>query len=183
MYTESAQTVELLQEGRVEVEPFWRRMLRMAFPDQRKRERMPAPPVVGYLGTARASKPYTLSDISGSGFRLLTDERWLLETEMPITFERTDLTEQEERDCYTVQATVRRSDGEGVAFSIVLSEGESLAVCGNPLRSRWMTAEEMNQFLDRMKKTPEEAPNQEPGPAITDEGTHHGAGLKAAFGD
>jgi len=132
----------------------WKRMLRMIFPDQRKQERLPMPPLVGYLGTARASKPYELGDVSLTGFCLLTGDRWMPGTEMPITLQRTNLPAQDDKDSFTVQATVVRSDGEGVGFSIVLSEEESNAVHGNPLRVKWMTRKEMEQFLERLKALP-----------------------------
>jgi hypothetical protein len=41
-----------------------------------------------------------------------------------------------------------------VGFSIVLSEEESNAVHGNPLRVKWMTRQEMAQFLERLKALP-----------------------------
>ncbi|HMG85338.1 MAG TPA: PilZ domain-containing protein [Terracidiphilus sp.] len=163
----------------------WKRMLRLIFPDQRKQERLPTPPLVGYLGTACASKPYDLGDISLTGFCLLTGERWIPGTEMPITLHRTNLPAQDDKDSFTVQATVVRSDGEGVGFSIVLSEEESNAVHGNPLRVKWMTKQEMAQFLARLKAQPgSELPkgrSQNPvkTPASTQSGT--GAQLNAAF--
>jgi hypothetical protein len=129
-------------EGELEVrrvkcelsEPLFKRLLRKLFPDQRKQERIPVPPLVGYLGTMRATKPYEIGDISASGFCLVTDERWETGTEMPITLERTNAEEQIEADCFTVQATVVRWGQEGVGFSIVLSEEESNAAHGNSLR-------------------------------------------------
>jgi hypothetical protein len=129
----------------------WKRMLRMIFPEQRKQERLPAPPLVGYLGTACASRQFDVADISLTGFCLLTDERWVPGTEMPITLQRTNLPGEDGRDSFTVQATVVRCDEDGVGFSIVLSEEESNAAHGNPLRVQWMTRAEMEGFLQRLK--------------------------------
>jgi hypothetical protein len=154
---EVAGVAEKIELRRVEcrlTDSLWKRMLRRVFPDQRKRERLPLPPLVGYLGTARASKPYELGDISLTGFCLLTDERWIAGTEMPITLQRTDLPTQDDADSFTVQATVVRSDHEGVGFSIVLSEEESNAVYGNSLRVKWMTIAALAEFLEKLKANP-----------------------------
>jgi hypothetical protein len=138
----------------------WKRVLSMIFPDQRKQERLPMPPLVGYLGTARASKPYELGDISLTGFRLVTGERWLPGTEMPVTLQRTSVPSQENKDSFTVQATVVRWDEEGVGFSILLSEEESNAAHGNPLHVKWITRPEMVQFLERLKALPGSEPRE-----------------------
>ena len=181
-----AVNAERIELRRVEcrlTESLWKRVLRLMFPDQRKQERLPTPPLVGYLGTARASKPYELGDISVTGFCLLTDERWISGTEMPITLQRTNLPEQNDKDSFTVQATVVRSNGEGVGFSIVLSEEESNAVHGNPLRVKWMTRVEMEQLLKRLKEQNPETP-KDGVTALTDRVTGmQGAGssLKAAW--
>jgi hypothetical protein len=139
------------REGFHLVDFLWKGLLRLVFPDERKQERLPMPPLVGYLGTAWASKPYELGDISLTGFRLLTSERWLTGTEMPITLQRTNLPSKDNKDSFTVQATVVRWDEEGVGFSIVLSEEESNAAHGNPLSVKWMTRPKMMQFLDQLK--------------------------------
>jgi hypothetical protein len=149
--TESGEEVELRRVQCDVTDSLWKRVLRLMFPDQRKQDRMAMPPLVGYLGTARASKPYELGDISLTGFCLLTDERWIPGTEMPVTLLRMNMPAEDNRDSFTVQATVVRCDGEGVGFSIVLSEEESNAVHGNPLRVRWMTRREMEEFLECIK--------------------------------
>lgn len=153
--TENFEKIELRRVECHLTDSLWKRMLRLIFPDQRKQERLPKPPLVGYLGTARASKPYDLGDISLTGFCLLTGERWIPGTEMPITLRRTNLPVQDDKDSFTVQATVVRSDGEEVGFSIVLSEEDSKAVHGNPLRVKWMSKAEMEQLLERLKGMPE----------------------------
>lgn len=150
----NSEKIELRRVGCYLTDSLWKRTLRLIFPDQRKQERLPMPPLVGYLGTGRASKSYDLGDISLTGFCLLTDERWIPGTEMPITLQRKNLPAQDDKDSFTVQATVVRSDGDGVGFSIVLSEEESKAVHGNPLRVKWMTKAAMAQFLEQLKAQP-----------------------------
>ena len=177
--------VELRRVECILEEPLFKRILRRVFPDQRRQERLPEPPLVGYLGTACSSKPYGLGDISLAGFCLLTDERWMPGTEMPITLKRTNLPAESDVDCFTVQATVVRCDTNGVGFSIVLSEEGSMAAHGNPLRVRWVTHSEMERFLQRLKEQPSSTaqPSEGPIPAtsIADSEARAGVPLKAAF--
>ena len=161
-------------------ETLFKGVLRRIFPDQRKSERVPVPPLVGYLGTAFSSKPYDLSDISLTGFCLLTDERWMPGTEMPITLQRTNLPDGLERDFFTVQATVVRCEGGGVGFSIVLCEEDSQAAYGNALQVRWVTTETMKLFLQRLKEQPDEDAAGTTQANANGQG-RAGASLKAAF--
>ena len=147
--------VELRRVSCYVTESLLKRVLRKLFPDQRKHERLPVPPLVGYLGTAKASKPYELSDVSLSGFCMLTDERWTPGTEMPITLQRSSDLGADGPECFTVQATVVRCGNDGVGFSIVLCEEDSQAVYGNPMRVRWMTRSDMERFLKNIKGRPE----------------------------
>lgn len=133
----------------------FKRILRRIFPDQRKNDRHAQPPLVGYLGTLRATRPYDLADISVSGFCLLTDERWEPGTEMPVTLQRKSLPVGDGLESFTVQATVVRCDKDGVGFSIVLCEDDSKAVYGNPLRVQWMSRLEMERFLQSLKEPSE----------------------------
>jgi hypothetical protein len=183
----SAGNADRIELRRVEcrlTESLWKRMLRRMFPDQRRQERLPTPPLVGYLGIAGASKPYDVGDISLTGFCLLTGERWVAGTEMPITLRRTNLPCPDDHECFTVQATVVRCDGDGVGFSIVLSEEESKAVRGNPLRVKWMSRPEMEQFLGFLKAGPEARNGSSQNDTLKDmESAHSGRGaqLNAAF--
>ena len=152
--TRNNEQIELRRVECFLTESLFKRILRRVFPDRRKQERLPVPPLVGYLGTVSSSKPYDLGDISLTGFCLLTDERWIPGTEMPITLQRTNLLSENDIDSFTVQATVVRCDKNGVGFSIVLCEEDSLAAYGNPLRVKWVTQAQMNQFLQSMKEQP-----------------------------
>jgi len=67
------------------------RFLRWLYPDQRKTPRHSYPPIVSYLGVAHATRSYQVADISASGFFMITVDRWLHGTQMPVTLERTDL--------------------------------------------------------------------------------------------
>lgn len=174
--------IELHRVECILTESLFKRILRRVFPDQRKQQRQPLPPLVGYLGATNASKPYDLGDISLSGFCLLTNERWIPGTEMPVTLRRMNLLPEEELDCFTVQATVVRSGENGVGFSIVLSEEESNAAYGNSLRVRWVTRAEMEQFLHRLKGQPGVKGISVEGPAESSRAPARAGGkLKAAF--
>ncbi|MGC2616395.1 MAG: PilZ domain-containing protein [Terracidiphilus sp.] len=152
--TKNDEQIELRRVECFLTEPLFKRFLRRLFPDQRRQERQPIPPLVGYLGTAHSSKSYDLGDISLTGFCLLTDERWVPGTEMPVTLKRTDPLAKSDLDCFTVQAKVVRCAKDGVGFSILLSEEESDAVYGNSLRVKWVTRGQMEQFLQRLREQP-----------------------------
>lgn len=148
---------EVVEVRRVQcdvAEPLFKRLLRKLFPDQRKQERILVPPLVGYLGSVRSTKPYEVGDISLSGFCLLTEERWTPGTEMPITLERRAVGDVDS-EYFTVQATVVRCGSDGVGFSILLSESESNAAHGNRLRVRWASKTEMARFLWSLREQPD----------------------------
>lgn len=177
---------EQIELRRVEcylTESLFKRILRRVFPDQRRQERMPSPPLVAYLGTQSASKPYEIGDISLTGFCLLTNEHWMPGTEMPITLQARNLPAVNERESFTVQATVVRCGNSGVAFSIVLCEEDSQAAYGNPIRVQWVGRAEMEQYLKSLKEQPgSQVPQIEADvPTESAVDTRARGGLKAAF--
>jgi hypothetical protein len=144
--------IEIAEESKRSVtESLFKRMLRKIFPDQRKQERMAAPPLMGYLGTMQGSRPFEVGDVSLGGFSLVTEERWEPGTEMPITLQRSNVGGDKQQDRFTVQATAVRWTEDGVAFSIVLFEEDSNAVSDNPLQVFWASRQEMGLFLERLK--------------------------------
>jgi len=179
-----SQSDEKIELRRVEcflTEGLFKRILKQIFPDQRKQERIPVPPLVGYLGTAFSSKPYELGDISLTGFCLLTDERWIPGTEMPVTLQRTNLPADNDLACFTVQATVVRCSEAGVGFSIVLCEDDSQAAYGNSLRVKWVTMEQLKLFLERIKEQPGAKRAAGTKPANAAGQARAGSSLRAAF--
>jgi len=101
--------IEIAEESKRSVtESLFKRMLRKIFPDQRKQERMAAPPLMGYLGTMQGSRPFEVGDVSLGGFSLVTEERWEPGTEMPITLRRSNVGGDKQQDRFTVQATAVR---------------------------------------------------------------------------
>lgn len=177
----SAQKIELRRTGCYLTDTLLRRMLRAIFPDHRRHERLLVPPLVGYLGIARASKVYPLGDISLSGFCMLTDERWTPGTEMPITLQQVSLPGDCETACFTVQATVVRCGDDGVGFSILLGEEDSSAAYANPLRVSWISKTEMQQFLNRLKQPQGDGAKQPEGLQGAGGALQPGSALKPAF--
>jgi hypothetical protein len=67
-----------------------------------------------------ASKPATIRDISSSGLRLLTEERWPLGELIPLTVEVEGLLKDPSEAQITVQARVVRHAEDGIGLSFVL---------------------------------------------------------------
>ncbi len=125
------------------------RFLRWIYPDQRNAARHPVPPLIAFLGTARSSPQYGVGDISAVGFFMLTPERWLPGTEMPVTLQRTDAGGPDHADAITVLSTVVRTDSDGVGFAFVLPKSEQVD-SGDPLGT-WATKKHLDRFLHGLK--------------------------------
>jgi hypothetical protein len=70
-----------------------------------------------------ASKPATIRDISATGLRLLTDERWPIGELIPLTVEVEGLLSDPSEPQITVQARVVRHAEDGIGLSFVLPAG------------------------------------------------------------
>lgn len=126
-------------------EPLMTRLLRWIYPDQRHASRHSVPPLVAYLGTAKTSPAYRVGDISAAGFYMVTRERWLPGTEMPVTLQRTDTGKRDFASALTVLATVVRTGIDGVGFSFVAA---STDVAHDEQHSgMWASREDLDQFL------------------------------------
>jgi hypothetical protein len=135
------------------------RFLRWIYPDQRNATRHPVPPLVAFLGTARSSPQYGVGDISAVGFYMLTPERWLPGTEMPVTLQRTDEGAQDRGDAITVLATVVRIGSDGVGFAFVLP-GSEQAESGDRV-GIWATKTHLARFFSGLKVSQPEQQNLE----------------------
>src|SRR5579863_3173200 len=104
--------------------------------DRRRSHRQPLPGLVAYYWTGGTPRAYQISDISTSGFYVLTEERWFPGTLVLMTLQRTDSSGRNTEDSIAVQSRVVRwgSDGLGLAFvlsrAIDLSNGEALRDSG-----------------------------------------------------
>lgn len=125
--------------------PLFARFLRWLYPDQRKTNRHVMPPLVAYLGSIRTSKVFKVGDISSSGFYMLTPERWLPGTEMPVTLQRTDGLDLPAS--ITLLSKVVRSGTDGVGFSFALV-GISVGESEDPRPGIWGLKDDLKLFLD-----------------------------------
>lgn len=110
----SSDTVLILPHAK---DRLMKRFMRWLCPDQRAANRIVDPPLIAYLGTVRGSAEFRIGDFSLGGFLMITAERWMPETSLPITLERTDPEGLGQR--ITVCATVVRTGENGVGFSFV----------------------------------------------------------------
>jgi hypothetical protein len=133
------------------------RFLRWLYPEQRKARRHSYPPIVSYLGAVHTTRPYPVADVSASGFFMVTPERWLPGTEMPVTLERTDIGGAGFGKSITLLSTVVRTGPSGVGFSIAVVESKeggaetSKSENGSALGGHWATRGDLEKFLDGLK--------------------------------
>jgi hypothetical protein len=131
-------------------QPLFARFLRWLYPDQRKTNRHAMPALIAYLGAVRTSQVYTVGDVSMAGFYMLTDERWLPGSEMPVTLQRTDA--EDLPATITLLATAIRSGPDGVGFSFALV-GHSAAQSIDPRSGPWGLEDDLRQFLEGLNLT------------------------------
>ena len=87
---------------------------------------------------------------------MLTPERWLPGTEMPVTIQRTDSTGSDQTDAITVLSTVVRIGTDGVAFAFVLPKSEQVEY-GDSLGT-WATRKHLDRFLTCLKLSQPDQP-------------------------
>jgi hypothetical protein len=133
-------------------EPLMTRLLRWIYPDQRHASRHPVPPLVAYLGTAKTSPAYRVGDISAAGFYMITRERWLPGTEMPVTLQRTDTGKRDFASALTVLSTAVRTGVDGVGFSFVVQASEERQ-SDEVHPGSWASGEDLDQFLKGIELT------------------------------
>ena len=133
---------------RARVEPRVRKM----FPDQRRYKRLVLPQVVGYLGTAHASRPYRIVNISAGGFCMLGEDDWTPGMEMPITLQREEWDGEESSERMSLYAVVARSERGQVGFSIALTPKDSVGFSNFPVRYSWTSTREMERFIEDLQK-------------------------------
>ncbi len=143
------------------------RFLRWLYPDQRKTLRHTFPPIISYLGTLRTSPPYRVGDVSLSGFYMLTTERWLPDTEMPVTLSRIDAERDVSKESITLLSRVVRTGPDGVGFVFALSDsGKSAARSveskgANSHPEGWASRKDVEKFLEGLKLSEFNPPEME----------------------
>ncbi|HEX8926387.1 MAG TPA: PilZ domain-containing protein [Terriglobales bacterium] len=128
--------------------PLMLRALHLLFPDQRRHKRFATPPIVAFIGIS--SKRYVVGDISYSGLFLITEDRWMSGSPMPLSLVRTDLGDTEE--FVTVEACVVRNARNGVGFKFLLADFEDEVDDAGLPGARWASASEMIRFLSGLEK-------------------------------
>ncbi|HUX45908.1 MAG TPA: PilZ domain-containing protein [Terracidiphilus sp.] len=90
--------------------------------ERRGQHRVADPPLRAYLGVFGSTEPFPVGNISATGFFLVTPDRWLPGTNMPLRLERTDKPGFAALHCVSVSTRVVRSTSAGVGFAFVLKD-------------------------------------------------------------
>ena len=143
--TPGVTAIDALKHHSNQKPPLFARFLRWLYPDQRKTNRHAMPPLVAFLGAVRTSKVFEVGDVSTAGFYMLTKERWLPGTEMPVTLQRTD--GEDIPATITLLSKVVRAGDDGVGFSFALAEAVAVE-SDDPRPGIWAIEEDLKQFLD-----------------------------------
>jgi hypothetical protein len=105
------------------------------------------PDLVAYFWTGGAPQAFRIGDISPTGFYLLTDQRWMLETTILMTLQRTN--SEDTRNMICVESKVVRLGPDGVGFEFVESEFVDLNT-GEILPEKRTRREDLEKFLSRL---------------------------------
>jgi len=90
--------------------------------DRRRAVRRAVPGLVAYYFTGGAPQPYKVSDISASGFFLVTRDQWMPETMILMTLQKPSTEGKQRRDSITVLCKVVRRGEEGIGAEFVMPE-------------------------------------------------------------
>ncbi len=123
--------------------------------DRRRAHRHPLPGLVAYYWTGSAPKAYQISDISSSGFYVLTEERWFPGTMVLMTLQRTDAAGRNLDESIAVQSRVVRWGNDGLGLAFVPSRAVD-AKSGEALRENGADKKTLDRFLERLKEPAEE---------------------------
>jgi hypothetical protein len=116
-------------------------------PDRRRVRRAAVPELVAYFWTGGAPQAFRIGDISPTGFYLLTDQRWMLETTILMTLQRTN--SEDTRNMICVESKVVRLGPDGVGFEFVESEFVDLNT-GEILPEKRTRRADLEKFLSRL---------------------------------
>ena len=90
--------------------------------DRRRSNRKVIPGLVAFYWTGGTPQPYDVSNISGSGFYLVTKSHWMHDTMIRMTLQRSDVKEGHPKHAITVLARVVRSGFDGLGHEFVMSD-------------------------------------------------------------
>lgn len=127
------------------------RFLRWLSPDQRHASRHCEPPLIAYLGMVRTAQVYEVGDISTSGFYMLTGERWVTGTELPVTLQKKDTAEWGSSQPLSLPSKVVRTGPDGVGFAFIWPENGPEGHDDLHTDSL-ITRESLEQFLESLRQ-------------------------------
>ena len=109
-------------------EPLAIRFLRWLYPDpdRRRASRHALPGLVAFFFTGGPPRSFEVGKISATGLYVLTKERWLPETQIQMTLQRTDGVAKNSSNSIRVLTEVVSLGEDGVGFRFVLPESERL---------------------------------------------------------
>ncbi len=90
--------------------------------DRRRAVRRAVPGMVAFYFTGGAPQPYTIADISATGFFLLTRDQWMPETMIQMTLQKPVSEGKQRKEALTVLTRIVRRGEDGIGAEFVMPE-------------------------------------------------------------
>ena len=90
--------------------------------DRRRAVRRTVPGMVAFYFTGGAPQPYTVADISATGFYLVTRDQWMPETMIQMTLQKPVTEGKQRRESLTVLTRIVRRGEDGIGAEFVMPE-------------------------------------------------------------
>jgi hypothetical protein len=90
--------------------------------DRRRAVRRTVPGLVAFYFTGGAPQPYTVADISATGFYLVTRDQWMPETMIQMTLQKPVAEGKQRRESLTVLTRIVRRGEDGIGAEFVMPE-------------------------------------------------------------
>jgi hypothetical protein len=91
--------------------------------DRRRAVRRTVPGMVAFYFTGASPQPYTVADISATGFFLLTRDHWMPDTMIQMTLQKPALEGKQRKESITVLTRIIRRANDGIGLEFVMPEG------------------------------------------------------------
>jgi len=114
--------------------------------DRRRSSRRRSPGLIAYYYTGGPPEPQKIGNISSTGFYMLTKERWLPDTVMRMTLQRTGTRGENPEDSLTVFTRIVRWGADGVGTEFILSETSERSK-GRRAQANGTNPEALERFL------------------------------------
>jgi len=115
--------------------------------DRRRGPRRPSPKLVAYYWTGGTPKAFNIGDIGPTGFYLITEDRWVIGTQIVMTLQRTDMESEDSQNSITVPSMVIHSGSDGVGFAFAVSVAVN-AESGEIVPANKQDHERLMRFLE-----------------------------------